>query len=328
MGRAGQGSRSSSSRSSSSSHRSSSSRSSGHRISSSRAGQGSRSSSSSRSYGSSIGYGGYNSYGSNRRSNYGSSVRYGTPSSGGFTFLGKFISIFIIIAICVVIYLYYNPIKTVKSTITREKLTDVDPYTTDCVRDDLNWINSENSTGKSLKAFYDKTGIQPYIYLKAYDSNLVTDEQKDTFASNYFDSMGYKDNAMLFIYFCEKNESDVGYMCMQYGNAAATILDMEAIDIFWSYIDNYWYSDLDTDEMFETVYNKTANGIMSTSKTSKDIVFVLIITLSSIIMLAIVYAIIMARIKAGKAKMEHERKILNTDVNDMIKSNTSKYYEE
>jgi hypothetical protein len=131
--------------------------------------------------------------------------------------------------------------------------------------DEIGWFDNVSSAGKSLKTFYDMTGVQPYVVLLAYDDSLNSDAAKDNYANKYFNENIDNEDAFLMIYFAEENQDDeVGYMSYVCGNYALAVMDSEAVDIFWNNIDKYWYSDLSTDDMFEKVFTDTANTIMST----------------------------------------------------------------
>lgn len=316
MGRAGQGS-SSSSRSTSSSHRVSSSSSSGHRLHSgrSRAGQGSSSGgfdvgdlAGAMLNGGRRGYG-YGSYGMTSRS---------IPNMPWWVML-----LIVVVIAGGVIFAYYDA--KPRSTIQRTKIEGVEAFTSKCITDEIGWFSNTGAAGSNLKRFYQETGVQPYIYLKAYDSALTTDAAKEEWANKYFDDKGYSDNALLFIYFAEQNvDGDVGYMNVAYGSNAATIFDDEAMNIFWTYTDKHWYSDVSTDELFVKIFDDTAKAIMSTSKTGSDIIFIVVAAILVLGILAGVIFVIIVKAKAKAAEDERAKEILNAPIGDMISGGGSR----
>jgi RsiW-degrading membrane proteinase PrsW (M82 family) len=158
--------------------------------------------------------------------------------------------------------------------------------------DELDWFDNVASAGKSLKTFYDKTGVQPYVVLLAYDSSLNSDAAKNNYANKYFNENIANEDAFLMIYFAEEDQDeDVGYMSYVCGNNALAVMDTEAVQIFWNNIDEYWYSDLSTDDMFEKVFTNTANTIMgkssSSSKKSGIVWKILLVVVVIIVALAI-----------------------------------------
>ena len=138
------------------------------------------------------------------------------------------------------------------------------------------------------------TGVQPYVILLDYDEEVTTDEAKEEYTLEYYDRNIDIDNAFLYIYFAEENtDEDVGYMCYAVGVDAMSVMDDEAIEIFWNYIDRYWYSELDTDEMFAQVFEDTADSIMGASGTSGSVLRMLVIVIgAAAILLIIVYMVI------------------------------------
>lgn len=60
-------------------------------------------------------------------------------------------------------------------------------------------------------------------------------------------------------------------MCYVNGKQITSVMDAEAIDIFWAYVDNKWYSDMSTDDMFVSIFDSTAKTIMTKSATKEDV---------------------------------------------------------
>lgn len=57
-------------------------------------------------------------------------------------------------------------------------------------------------------------------------------------------------------------ENDVGYMVYVNGLNVDSVMDEEAVEIFWDYVDEYWYFELSTDDMLIEIFNSTADAIM------------------------------------------------------------------
>jgi hypothetical protein len=205
--------------------------------------------------------------------------------------------------------------QTAKSTVTREKLSTSTSFDSNCIVDELGWFDNVSSAAKSLKTFYTKTGVQPYVALLAYDSSLTEDSAKEDFANQYFDENIGNEDAFLFVYFGEKNQDeDVGYMVYVCGNNAESVMDSEAVDIFWDYIDEYWYSDLSTDDLFETVFTKTADSIMGSSSSSSK-------KSSTWKFVVIVFVILIAFWATRKYKKKEETPKTSSVPNDEAKDN-------
>ena len=150
------------------------------------------------------------------------------------------------------------------NTRTRDRLNAGISFDSNCIVDELDWFDSVSRAGSKLKPFYDKTGVQPYIVLLKYHPELTTDSQKEDYALDYYEDNIDNEATFLYMYFAEEDQdNDVGYMCYVNGTQVDSVMDAEAIEIFWGYIDKYWYDDMSTDELFEKTFTKTAETIMN-----------------------------------------------------------------
>ena len=322
MGRAGGGShsggRSSGGRSggsrSSGGHRSSSSRSSF--SSSSRAGSGSS------FRGSSFGGGGYrnpppprNHYGGYRHRPY----HHTTVYTGGRARVGCGTQIVAVLIVLMVIFAMvrldggFGSSNIPASTINREKVNTGVAFQNDCIIDELGWFDNISSTSKKLQNFYNETGVQPFIYLKAYEPSLATDDQKVTYAEQWYEDNIDNEGTFLFIYFAEEDQDgDVGYMSYVNGKQISTVMDAEAVDIFWAYLDNAWYTDMSTDDMFVQIFNNTAKRIMDKSTTSADVWKWVVVGVVVVAGGFIIIKIMKTKRQHDKEENEETERILNT----------------
>lgn len=202
-----------------------------------------------------------------------------------------------------------------KSTQNRERLESGVGYDNNCIVDNIGWFDNVTKTEKSIKKFYDKTGVQPYIVLNAYDSTLLTDTAKEEYAKKWYDEHIKNESTFLYMYFAEPDtDNDVGYMAYVNGKQVSSVMDSEAIEIFWAYVDKYWYSDMSTDDMFTTIFTKTADRIMTKSTTAADVGNNAVKVIGVIVVFAgIIVMVIRRKHKAEEAK--ETEKILNTPLN-------------
>lgn len=148
------------------------------------------------------------------------------------------------------------------STISREKLPKGAVVETDYYTDNLNWIKNTTELKKGMKYFYQKTGVQPYIYI---DDNLngfhsPTDEQFDLFGNQLYESL-FKDEAHFLLFFIEyDSEYTMWYIG---GKQAKTVMNEEASNILMDYIERYYYNaTLTEDKMFSKAFSSAADRIM------------------------------------------------------------------
>lgn len=203
-----------------------------------------------------------------------------------------------------------------KSTQNRERLESGVGYDNNCIVDNIGWFDNVTKTEKSIKKFYDKTGVQPYIVLNAYDSTLLTDTAKEEYAKKWYDKHIKNESTFLYMYFAEPDtDNDVGYMAYVNGKQVSSVMDSEAIEIFWAYVDKYWYSDMSTDDMFTTIFTKTADRIMTKSTTAADVGNNAVKVIGVIVVFAGIIVVMVLRRKHKAEEAKETEKILNTPLN-------------
>lgn len=203
-----------------------------------------------------------------------------------------------------------------KSTQNRERLESGVGYDNNCIIDNIGWFDNVTKTEKSIKKFYDKTGVQPYIVLNAYDSTLLTDTAKEEYAKKWYDEHIKNESTFLYMYFAEPDtDNDVGYMAYVNGKQVSSVMDSEAIEIFWAYVDKYWYSDMSTDDMFTTIFTKTADRIMTKSTTAADVGNNAVKVIGVIVVFAGIIVVMVLRRKHKAEEAKETEKILNTPLN-------------
>lgn len=275
-----------------------------------------------RNSGRSGGFGGYSGFGRSGPvfvNNYsGGSGRNGNRNPAGGMGCMTFIIIFAVIAVGLLFFYMMGSSndssgKVVQSTIERQKLTDIDAYDNDCIDDEVGWLDNKTRTAQELKYFYDMTGVQPYVVLHRYDPLLTEDVKKEQWAQRYYDENIGVENGFLYVYFEEADADKIGYMAYVNGKQTSAVMDSQAVEIFWNYIDKHWQdANLSMDDVLIRTFNETADTIMKVSTTRNDLLKYLIIGLAAIIVLTILYKIIAAKFKREREKAQETIDILNT----------------
>lgn len=215
-----------------------------------------------------------------------------------------------------------------KSTSNREKVNTGVAFQNDCIVDELGWFDNIPNTEHRLQSFYNQTGIQPYIVLKDYDASLNTSEKQDAYAEQWYDDHIDNEGALLFMYFAaEDTDNDVGEMTCINGKQITSVMDAEALDIFWAYMDNNWYSDASTDDMFVNVFNSTAKRIMTKSTTTMDVMKVVVILIVIVSAGGMIIYMIRLKFKRDKEKAAETERILNTPLSSSDDDLIDKYTE-
>jgi len=246
-----------------------------------------------------------------RRGYYGYRRNVYTSSSSG---LGTLIACLIVFAVVIFsFFMIASDDSDVTSTINREKIENPIPYDNNCIKDELGYVENTSKLSKNLKNFYNKTGIQPYIYLKSYDETLTSDSQKDNYAQNWYEQNIDNEDTFLFVYYEDQDPNEIGYMAYVNGKQVTSVMDSEAVNIFWNYIDRYWTDDsLSTAEVFTKTFNSTANTIMEKSTTSNDIIKIICIIVGIIIVIGGIIYILRMKFKRDKEKAKETVEILKT----------------
>lgn len=336
MGRTGSRSSSRSGSRSSSSRRSSSRSSSSHRSSGSRSSSRTGSySSRSRSFGSSSGstFSGFGrSYGPKRSSlvvnNYGTGHGYGSYCNSDAhysnrvrTGLLRFVLIMFAVTSLIIFlsFISINGTNITKSTVNREPITGV-VWQNDCIIDELGWFEDIPGTERSLQHFYETTGIQPYIYLRGYDASLVTDEEKELFAEEWYGDNIDDEGTLLFVYFAEYVDDDgSGLMTLINGKSISPVMDSEAVRIFWNYIDSMWDdASVSTDDLFIRAFNKTADRIMTKSTTVTDVAKWGVIAVTVICVGLVVMSVMKLGRKHAAEEAAETKRILETPIDNLV----------
>lgn len=236
----------------------------------------------------------------------------------------------IIIALLVVVFLvtkFGGSLTGGRSTIARERI-DGTEFVANCVVDEIDYINNEGKTGRGLKEFWEETGVQPWVYFKAYEPSLNSDEACAAWAKSYAESLGYN-HIFLFVYFESEaesrgNDSTPGYMYHITGPSATQVMDNEAVGLFWNYLDADWVSwdSNDTDGMMIHIFDRTAKTIMRVSTTTKDIVLWVVIGLVVIAVGSFTVIVITKKRNAERERAEETERILSAS-NDMLQGTES-----
>lgn len=195
------------------------------------------------------------------------------------------------------------------STVVREPLSKGSVVETDYYTDELNWIGNETELLKGMKNFYRATGVQPYLYITDHVNGAQISDvsELEAYARELYPQL-FADEAHLLLVFYEYNgEYADYYLC---GSQAKTVIDREAGDILLDYIDRYYYTDgMSDEEFFSTVFDKTAERIMTVEKSPWPPV-ALALALGFLIL--VIFLFWRERIRQKNRKAEQDAKILET----------------
>ncbi len=153
-----------------------------------------------------------------------------------------------------------------RSTVRREALPKGSVNETSYYTDTLGWIGNQTQLVSGLKHFYQKTGVQPHLFITDSVNGLKSPSagQLDEFANALYDEL-FTDEAHILLVFLE---NELGYMDRYVcGTQAKTVIDTEAADILLDYLDRYYYEQGLTDEQyFSQAFADAADRIMTVTR--------------------------------------------------------------
>lgn len=209
---------------------------------------------------------------------------------------------------------YLNVTSVTYSTIDREKLDSSMCTTTDFYIDEAGWIYSESKLTKGMQHFYNETGVQPVLVIteEVNGSRNAQPADVEAYLNKHYDSMIKDEGHFMFLYYDRGN----GVYDMYYlvGSAAKTVMDDEACEIVMDYVDRYATSDLSDEEFFSTVFQKSADRIMSKSKTFGDYM-VIIGAIFAVVVVIVAVLVFRHKRKAQRIReMEEANRILEQEI--------------
>lgn len=283
------------------------------------------------------GGGGHFNYGSSRgdghfrgggRSSSNYSPVYRTSYYRPMTPLGGTLSIVLAIIVIVAGLIAARP-NIQQSTVERSKLdsslcTKVDTW----YQDDINWIHDEKTLLKGLKTFYDKTGVQPYLWITDNINGKAkpnTSDFETALKSKY--SELFKDEGHVIVCFMESSPS-VYATYYWAGSAAKGVIDDEAGEILLDVIDSKYTSDLSDEEMFSKSFSDAATRMMKVGRTTKQYIILAVAVIAGLGIIVGFIFLLKAKRKSDAEEAEERERILNTDINEMSDSVLNKYNKE
>ncbi|MCL2086603.1 MAG: hypothetical protein FWH05_03310 [Oscillospiraceae bacterium] len=175
----------------------------------------------------------------------------------------------VLVVVIVVIFLFFlfSPDDSItRSTVAREPLPpNAAAQTGKLYTDDLHWIGNETVLTNGLENFHKRTGVRPHLYITGdiYGDPDPTPDEVQEFAREKYNEL-FNDQAHLMFVFFESEASSVTYI-MQYhvGSQAATVLDVEAMDILMDYVERNYYSGyMNESELFGNAFDSSSQRIM------------------------------------------------------------------
>ena len=238
------------------------------------------------------------------------------------------VSVVLVLVIVGILVFMVNPTSSViPSTIEREPLPSGAVVEAPYYTDELDWISSPAKLTAGMKNFYQRTGVQPHLYITdtIAGSHTPTNSDAEIFLEEtYYDL--FRDEAHVLIVFFEHEPGEFyrWYWC---GAQAKSVLDDEAMNILLDYIDLYYYDQSlsANEEFFSKSFDDASKRIMTVT-TSPWIPVLIIFGIVLVLLLLFVWW----RKSKQQKNLEDEstRKILETPLDSFGTNEREKKYED
>ena len=227
-------------------------------------------------------------------------------------------SVVITVVLLVVLYALFSSLgggcsasEVPRSTVEREPLPATAVVETGYYTDaDGSWIRSPGELESGMRTFFEKTGVQPYLYILPNGTTSSVSELTDR-ANELYDQL-FEDEAHFLLVFCDDGNGsfNCGYTV---GSQAKTIMDDEAIGILASYLDRYYqdYS-ISESEIFSRAFADTAERIMTVTPSPLASLVPVAACVAVVVVAFIVYTVIKKRREAAERESERMERILST----------------
>lgn len=200
------------------------------------------------------------------------------------------------------------------SETVRERLSSDDVTLTAYYTDaDGTWIQSASTLEEGLEEFYERTGVQPYVYILPNGEITSADELAEK-AVELYDEL-FSDEGHFLLVFCDDDEGSYIW-AYAVGETASSVMDSEAIAILADELDETYYDyDLTEEEIFSQAFSETAERIMSAAEGQTRSRVAGALAVGGVVIAVIVVTLVMRARRRQQQEEEHERRvedILNT----------------
>lgn len=156
------------------------------------------------------------------------------------------------------------------SSIEREPIEKGLVNETGYYEDNLGWINRPNELTKGLSHFFEKTNVQPFIYITDnINGNTNPDPTEiDAYANQLYDELFTDEAHLLLVHFENYDAYNYEYSFHTvYGSQAKVLMDEEAEGILFDYLDyHYGRESLSEEQFFSEAFSDTADRIMNVTR--------------------------------------------------------------
>ena len=211
-----------------------------------------------------------------------------------------------------------------KSTVKREKLENTVSVQTEYYTDELGWVEAPSDLEEGMKAFSEKTGVLPYLYITGEINGGTSPDVSDMeeFCKSRYGELFSDEKHLLVVFFEHEKEHKV--ICFS-GKEAAQVMDKEAQSILTDHIEKYYSRFGNRAKKLSKAFEKTGIRIM---KITRPAVFYLFIMAVVITALAVTQHMCKKAVRKNRLKKENMKKLLETPIETFEDSEAEKLAEK
>lgn len=190
-------------------------------------------------------------------------------------------------------HMLYNGIPL--STIQRVPLVPKEPFNEECIIDEVGCVDNPSLVLGGLGTFYDKTGVQPYIYTtdNVNGKKHVSADELGEYTKDVASHISANDKSIVFFYFeWYPNDVTVYWECAK---DTASLFDSEAIVILHSYSSVLYKSAANASEYFDSLFRRSSERIMSITPDWRPYYWIAVGAVVLIVILCLIKSFVMSK---------------------------------
>ncbi|MDR1664632.1 MAG: hypothetical protein LBR83_06915 [Clostridiales bacterium] len=213
---------------------------------------------------------------------------------------------------------------TVASTKERTPLSAGSVTETDYITDLTRFISSKSTAENGMKKFFQRTGIQPHLYITdaVNGSETPSDSELDAFTAALYGEL-FSDQAHFLVVMLENYSNDDYVFWYKNGAQVDSIMDTEALEIFNTVFGRYYYDNsLSADQFVSRVFDESSAAIMGGANNAsgggafggRTVLIVLLIVGGVVAVLFLLFTWWNKSKQQKKLEDERTERILNSDL--------------
>ena len=188
--------------------------------------------------------------------------------------------------------------------------------------DNLNWIQNTTQMEAGLRNFHNATGVRPHVYITGdiNGNTTPTPAEVEAFSIALYDTL-FDDEAHLLLVFFESVDYPDDYIeiYLQPGIQARLVMDGEALDILFDYIEFYDHrfhtvGDVSMEQVFSNAFDRAAERIMHRPPDNRAVWMTVIIVGGVVLVLLILYTFWKKRQEQKRLEAEETERILSQNL--------------